>query len=143
MIINSHHQEQELENLRPRRKLVGGGSEIMEEYIRLNNMLTALYAGKDEGLTGPGQAFAREGYEESSDSFGMLEEIVRIRARLLEGLSSTEESQRYQAIKHDVEVLIPGKVRAYVSRNALDKDARIDRVMEELNKPQQYGKNSL
>ena len=65
----------------------------------------------------------------------MLEEIVRIRARLLEGLSNTEESQRYQAIKHDVEVLIPGKVRAYVSRNAVSKGARIDRVIEELNKP--------
>ena len=65
----------------------------------------------------------------------MLEEIVSIRARLIEGLSCTDENQRFKDIKHDVEVLIPGKVRAYVSRNAVGKGARIGRVMEELNKP--------
>ena len=68
----------------------------------------------------------------------MLEEIVSVRGRLLEELSRTDGSQRFQDIKHDVEVLIPGKVRTFVSRNAelaLSKDARIGRVLLELDNP--------
>ena len=59
--------------------------------------------------------------------------------RLLEELSRTDASQRFQDIKHDVEVLIPKKVRAYVKRNAemaQSKDVRIVRALKELSYPE-------